>query len=56
MDLEKILTQSFISKFEDPGCYDLTKRAALNTEDRESTMKLPTASAVHPANSSKSDL
>lgn len=39
-----------------PGCYDLTKRAALNTEDTESTMKLPTASAVHPANSSKSDL
>lgn len=39
-----------------PGCYDLTKKAALNTEDRESTMKLPTASAIHPANSSKSDL
>lgn len=39
-----------------PGCYDLTKKSALNTEDRESTMKVPTATAIHPAKSSKSDL
>lgn len=38
------------------GCYNLTKKAALTTEDRKSTMKLPTATAIHPANSSKSDL
>lgn len=39
-----------------PGCYDLTKKSALNTEDRESTMKVPTATVIHPAKSSKSDL
>lgn len=39
-----------------PGCYNLNEKEALNTEDRESTMKLPTATAIHPANSLKSDL
>lgn len=39
----------FISKFEDRDCYDLTKKAALVTVERKSTIKVPTA--IYPASS-----
>lgn len=39
----------FISKFEDRDCYDLTKKAALVTVERESTITVPTV--IYPASS-----
>lgn len=46
----------FISKFEDRDCYDLTKKAALVTVDRESTIKLPTVNYPASSLSTKPDL
>lgn len=46
----------FISKFEDQDCYYLTKKAALVTVDRESTIKVPTVNNPASSLSTKPDL
>lgn len=38
---------TFSSKFEDPGCYELTKKATLVTAELESTIKSVTV--IYPA-------